>query len=127
MKHIKLFKEGFNREDYYVQIDKEESDDLLETFIDLSQETFDKINSRCTCRESRRNYIANGLHNIFLDGGKNQYPKRVWINELPDEYFLVRGEVDDIMSGPFNPAFIYFKCDQVEGVIELLKDYGYAI
>lgn len=53
--------------------------------------------------------IINGRKNFFIKG-------------KIDNYYLVREEVDDIMSSPYNESFIYYICDDIEGLKQYLKN-----
>ena len=44
--------------------------------------------------------------------------------QCDDEWFYLSKEVRDINSSPYNESFTYYKCDQLEGVILLLKTEG---
>lgn len=48
--------------------------------------------------------------------------KTISIDEYTDEWFIVSIECDDIMSGPFNPAYIYKLCDGFDGLKQCLSN-----
>jgi hypothetical protein len=125
MKHIKLFKEGFNKEDYYVSID--ESEYSYDDVDDFDKELANKLTKEYGLK-SEVIYIGysntQAYHGLSIRS-KVSYPRNILITQHKDEWFYIRGEVDDIMSCPYNPSYIYFKCDQVEGLMEFLKDYGF--
>jgi len=64
-------------------------------------------------------------YGLAIDGKRTAYPETILITKHEDEYFFIRGTVEDIMSGPYNDSYIYFKCDQFEGLIKFLKDHGF--
>lgn len=55
-----------------------------------------------------------------IEGNIFHYPRqsqiRVRISEIEDEWFLLRIDV------PFELRYTYYRCDQIEGVIDCLKD-----
>ena len=132
MKWIKLF-EGFNNSDFYQEIDRSEGLNLIKNNCkNMDDNTIYNI----------FNLDFNNLRFKFKEIGNpksNNYTKReikpgyryieftfpnlnVEIVELYDEWFVLRffttisGKMD-IISKP-----ITYKCDQWEGLIELLKD-----
>ncbi len=44
------------------------------------------------------------------------------IYQTEDEWFYVMKKIEDIMSGPYNDFFVYYKCDQFDGLLKYLKD-----
>ena len=107
MRHIKLF-EGFNKDEYYqeitelpyYEIDEEES---KRVFI-LLNKMLDSVSMDITYR-----------HEIIIDFRDLD----MWIICAVDEYYYIR--YDD---GTKQPYGYYYKCDQWDGLLELLKDKG---
>lgn len=48
--------------------------------------------------------------------------KTISIDEYSDEWFVVSIQCDDIMSGPFSPAYIYRLCDGFDGLKQCLSN-----
>ena len=129
MKHIKLF-EGY-LDEYYQKI----------TFNDFEVYQYGKDNSVNNRVDFDRKLMIN-LGSLFTEGFKfgtlyigsqpngsiygmtiNGNRESILIIQLEDEWFLVRQQVEDIMSGPYD-TYNYYRCDQVEGLKKLLKDKG---
>ena len=126
MKYLKLF-EGY-LDEYYQKI----------TFNDFEVYQYGKDNSVNNRVDFDRKLMIN-LGSLFTEGFKfgtlyiggsiygmaiNGNRESILIIQLEDEWFLVRQQVEDIMSGPYNESYNYYRCDQVEGLKKLLKDKG---
>ncbi len=121
MKHLKKF-ESFTKEDYYFPID--ESEYNYDNLVDFDKDILNRLKNAYKLNTHMEVlFVVDGVkYGIYVSGS---YPKNILITQHKDEWFYIRGEVDDIMSGPYNPAYIYYKCDQLEGLIEYLSDYGF--
>lgn len=130
MKYLKLFKES--KEDYYVEMSKFDHDNST-CIKPITKNTFDYIqnilfksiysvsNLRINDKNNYLSYRGHFWHNISFE---ILYICDVFISELEDEYFLV---------SIFNPGSkilpqlsnkLFYKCDQLDGVKELLIDKG---
>lgn len=121
MKYIKKFKESVypspDKDDYYVEIKYVDHRDLnMNDKIRMSKYNFDWIVSLFKLTDVRQ-----------PDSYKSPYEKyntilytnsiyAIYISELEDEYFLVSFSR---LDGHYQ---IFYKCDQLDGVKELLKD-----
>lgn len=102
MKWLKLF-ENFD-EERFEEISINRGVDLHATKIEMSNDTKKKINSISKLRTSE---YSGGLMIGSIYKGATIY-------ELPDEWFLVA------TTGK------HYKCDQFEGLVELLKKHDFA-
>ena len=143
MNHLKLF-ESFKKEDFYTDIAEEEyleRDDK----VDFDNKYYSKLldlfwvgKTEMSPGRQQKKYSTG--ENYFLPlinytgkssiygiecSARNSYPKSILITQHQDYYFYVVGKVEDIMSGPYNPAFVYFRCDHFEGLLEFLKDHRF--
>ena len=134
MIHLKLF-EGFD-DPMYQEIDRQDGMDLIETrAVDMSEKFSDKILSfpfKTLVRSmvvlpgnpKANSYVEGsitpGYHFVDITTDKNN----IEIVELEDEWFIVR------VHGKLGLDFILtvgsstFKCDQLDGLLKLLKDIG---
>jgi len=114
MIHIKLF-EGFETDDYYTEITHEEYNLMRDSFINVSKSDSYKLKS----------VISDDFHieEMKLDKPEINYfycreisptkvPKIFTIVKVEDDWYLV------YMKDKF------FKCDQIDGLIKLLKNEG---
>lgn len=140
MRYLKYFKEG-NKEDYYIEYDrhhirdyyKQESINISKSSINYITKLFPNIklldSSRIKNKINRFLFISKYRYSIINtkeDDKEIEYlciSKRrgdwdrvfLTINELPDEYFRVKIDTDDY-------SYLYYICDQLDGVKELLTD-----
>jgi hypothetical protein len=125
MKHIKTWHsmnvlfEGFNTDEYYTNIDIATYDELVSNTIDMSDRDIEIItkNLKYEWRQDKALLIYPDPNN-----------KSVWvlIIELEDDWFLVDFNLTyrvGVNWGPFNRTL--YKCDQIEGLLKLLKDKDY--
>jgi hypothetical protein len=141
MKHIRLF-EGFSNDEYYTKIDTNTYNELLSDTInmtnkdisiitkDLKYEWDEDIVGRIPGVKDIRSKVLV----IFPESGS------LTINKLDDEWFIVR--ITSIKNVDFTKAVITdsgkrydpelwladkskYKCDQIEGLLMLLKDKDY--
>jgi hypothetical protein len=116
MKHIKLFLEGFDKSKYYQEITAEESRRL----------TYDTGSSRDLIYRDFFNkedieFLSKVLRNIswYGHGGVDKYLDCIFsdgkISKLQDDWYVV---------SHWGRVRSYWKCDQFEGLVELLKDKG---
>ena len=135
MKHIRLF-EGFNKDEYYVEIDGFNCEsieidgfdynliDMGETFVKkLKSIGFSPIINNHKGVYCMRKRIYKGLgdklkYNILSFATLGSYNEGVEIDvyQLEDEYFVLRESV--------SYEVFHFRCDQFEGLLKLLKDKG---
>ena len=113
MKHIRLF-EGFSNDEYYTTIDSATYDELSDNTINMTNKDIEIITKDLK--------YAKDIHSkvlvIFPESGSMR------INKLDDDWFIVRiSSIRDVKSWPF--CFQKYKCDQIEGLLTLLKDKGY--
>jgi hypothetical protein len=133
MRYLKVF-ESF-KEPLYCQIDRTDGMDLIETkSVDMSQRTSDIlmsfrfkneiIHSISLKGDPESNLyvkgsITPGHHFVDIQTNKNN----IEIVELDDEWFVVRVHrpLEHYHHFPGN-ASTTFKCDQLDGVLNLFKD-----
>ena len=118
MKHLRKFNES---NDYYTNVEYNEYSDIYSNYVQFEQKYIDIINSRL-----KSEYKIEILHrylteDIIIDGGQW---RKYEICQCGDEWFYIKKEVQDIMSGPYNESYNYYKCDQFDGLIKFLKDYS---
>ena len=117
MKHLKKFNESSN--EYYQTSEYNEWIDVIYSkSVEFEQKYVDEIQKRLKTEYYRINQHSNFIE-IVYDRWSNYE-----IGQAQDEWFYVRKEVQDIMSGPYNESYVYYKCDQFEGLLKFLKDYG---
>jgi hypothetical protein len=111
--------EGFNTDEYYTNIDIATYDELVSNTIDMSDRDIEIItkNLKYEWRQDKALLIYPDPNN-----------KSVWvlIIELEDDWFLVDFNLTyrvGVNWGPFNRTL--YKCDQIEGLLKLLKDKDY--
>ena len=132
MKYLKLF-EGFSTDEYYVELTPAEHDDLCKgewidnTFgndcgrllkilvdNDLDPSVYNGKWVKWDGKNSKIESIRSS--NLTAMGCVGRARRRVWLcYPLPDDYYLVERQ-DEYYEMKF------YKCDQIEGVIKLLKD-----
>jgi hypothetical protein len=122
MKHIRLF-EGFNKDEYYQEIHEDTIPHLLKSSGGYT--TFSKRDLNILCDDYGFNYTrwGDGSERIYKQskkmGRKNSFT--IYIYQLPDEYFIL-----NVYYGGYPIEKSFYKCDQVDGVIKLLEDKGWA-
>jgi len=124
MKHIRLF-EGFNTDEYYIKITFDEYSDLR----DESSEGYD-----CLLTDKEKLWIEKNLpiecwqyssnedivetsdvsRDIAIGASSNGSGKFRFLYKLEDDYFVCILNEDE--------GITYYKCDQWEGLLMLLKD-----
>ena len=121
MKYLKLF-EGFSTDEYYVELTPAEHDDLCEGIS--GENTFGNDCGRLLkilVDNDLNPFVYNGIKWVKWDGKNSKIESirssnfKVRVYPLPDDYYLVERE-DEYYEMKF------YKCDQMEGVIKLLKD-----
>ena len=116
MKHLKKFNESSN--EYYQSVDYNDwVDAIFSKSVTFEQKYVDDIKNRLKTGY-RINQSGNFIE-IVYDRWSNYE-----IGQAQDEWFFLRKEVQDIMSGPYNESYVYYKCDQLEGLLKFLKDYN---
>lgn len=137
MKWLKLF-EGFSDPLYRELTEEEWSEfdqelDRYKPFVNFPEKLFLKLRGRSNGERSRwfltwmkehRNRLRHGyefsskwtgvlwINGLKINGCFNYVT--VWM--LDDEWFMIRWEMEDETT--------YYKCDQFEGLVELLKNKG---
>lgn len=129
MKYLKLFKES-DKSDYYSILPIGGALEILSDIIDVSDISFNYIkklfiNNKSLISFGYNKVLASNLQgnnkniNIsFLKGDIYDTRISIFITELKDEYFIV-----EIFDG--NKSIPKYKCDQIDGVKELLTDLNY--
>ena len=138
MRHIKLF-ESFNQEDYYIEVNSSEFNSSEfevvhdpDFFNSKELDILKSISNRKTMWSSlgdTKGWQLVPLSQCFgfftKDDGSGYYVGvehpifSLLIEKGKDEYFWVRLSFGSIISN-----FHYYKCDQFEGLIQLLKNKG---
>jgi hypothetical protein len=125
MRHLRLF-EGFNQDEYYQEITSEEFNDLEDNDgmnVDFSPKDREKLdiilNNNVGHRFSKTirssSYNSGGCLVLMLN---DDYFSHVAIEPLEDDYYIVFTSNNKIDGSK------YYKCDQWEGLMRLLKDKG---
>jgi len=136
MKHIKTWHsmnvllEGFSTNEYYQEIDQNTYTNFRSNTISITERNIEKITKDLKYEfevvDITWEEEEDRLHKALLI-----YPdpnnKSVWvlIIELEDDWFLVDFNLTyrvGVNWGPFNRTL--YKCDQIEGLLKLLKDKG---
>lgn len=126
MKHIKLY-EGFETNEYYTKIDTNTYNDLLSDTINMTNKDISII-TKDLKYEWDEDIVGRILPLNFLEGVKDIRSKvlvifpesgSLTINKLDDEWFIV------MITSIKNVDFTKYKCDQIEGLLMLLKDINY--
>jgi len=129
MKYLKLF-EGFSTEDYYVELTPAEHDDLCENNYTFGNDS--KRLLKILVDNDLDPSVYNGIKWVKWEGKdikiegirSNAAIHRIYLQyicfffilyPLLDEYYLVEYQ-DEYYEMKF------YKCDQIDGVIRLLKD-----
>jgi hypothetical protein len=133
MRYLKVF-ESF-KEPFYCQIDRTDGMDLIETkSVDMSQRTSDILKSFPFKNEILHSLRLKGNPNssLYVEGSITPghhfvdiqlSENNIEIVELDDEWFVVRVHrpIQNYRHIPGN-ASTTFKCDQLDGVLNLLKE-----
>jgi hypothetical protein len=118
MKYLKLFED---HNDYYTQISEDEfnSEEVIQCDIDSRYVSIIKsqIKKEFDLEWSRAGIIE--INNVMVVTRK--YDNWI-IYQAKDEWFYVKKYAQDIMAGPYNDFYNYYKCDQIDGLIKYLKD-----
>lgn len=118
MKYLRKFNESSN--EYYQKAEYNEWIDVIYSkSVEFEQKYVDEIKKRLKTEYYRINQPEVNYIEIVYDRWSNYE-----IGQVEDEWFYVRKEVQDIMSGPYNESYVYYKCDQFEGLLKFLKDHG---
>ena len=113
MKYLRKFNESSN--EYYQKAEYIEwIDAIYSKSVEFEQKYVDEIQKRLKTEYYRINQHSNFIE-IFYDRWSNYE-----IGQVEDEWFYVRKEV----QGPYNESYVYYKCDQFEGLLKFLKNYG---
>ena len=146
MKHLKLFREGVNdakksdydlvfifdlpdKEDFYKHINKEEWMDIRNykhKLVDFPGSQMDILNRTHTTHESYCKWkLARGHYTCYRNDSYTnpttgrRYTRYSWIFLLDDEWYVIQ---DVVQYGGVVVEEEWYKCDQFDGLIELLKD-----
>ena len=124
---IKLF-EGFNQDEYYVEINDIEWESF--TPLMITKSTIDKINKIIPCQimddytEGNFNYLkwTKRKHTSMFSalGFDTRLIISISIFEAEDEYFYVNYNIQKSTKSTIR----LYKCDQIDGLKKLLKDIG---
>jgi len=151
MRHIKTWHslnalfEGFSTDDYYIVIPSEEGREyinqpvkwdagkmmdklsllLKDNFIKKSENYYGSNN-----REDKSNFISksviHGEVSVVVHYHSNKYFQDFSIIPLEDEYYLVIHE-EWYYNYNYKDCVVYYKCDQWDGLVKLIKDKLYII
>jgi hypothetical protein len=113
MRHIKFFLEGFDKSDYYQEMDRGELLYLRSIGFTSDDDELLKLIQFLNSRYIKFDLSPTNSVNFYSEDGRP-----VYILTVVDEYYYVA-----IGSRSTTPA-TYWKCDQFEGLMELLKDKG---
>ncbi len=117
MKYLSKFNESSN--EYYKSVDYNEWIDVIfSKSIHFEERYINNIENRL--KTEFKIIQPDGNYYIEIKHYKCDYE----IGQCQDEWFYVRKEVRDIMSGPYNESYDYYKCDQFDGLLKFLKDYN---
>ena len=124
MKHLRLF-EGFNQDEYYKEITSEEFNDLEDEgmIVGFSPKDREKLDIILNNNVGPR-FIKTIRSSSYNSGGclvlmlNDDYFSHVVIEPLEDDYYIVLTSNNKIDGSK------YYKCDQWEGLMRLLKDKG---
>jgi hypothetical protein len=110
MRHIKLF-EGFEKSEYYQEIDSDDFVDELNERVDMSNVIINRIGELLSGWDI-------DVDNLDIVYAWDENRHEIKIFEVSDEYYYIyiNNYEDDYTT--------YWKCDQFEGLEELLKDKG---
>ena len=123
MKYLRKFNESSN--EYYQTVEYNEWVDVIfSKSVKFEQRYVDEIQKRLKTEYYRIKQPEPNFIQIVYDRWSNYE-----IGQFEDEWFYVRKEVQDIMSGSrmgfeSPESYVYYKCDQFEGLLKFLKDYG---
>ena len=115
MKYLKLFE---NKSEYYFQINQRQYVYLRKEAIDMEESNINKIipvnykPSSITDQETYYKLAVQFPIHIWIRPSSGKY---LHIHQCRDEYFIV--SVDYAAAPPQ-----HYKCDQIDGVLQLLKD-----
>ena len=116
MKYLRKFNESSN--EYYQKAEYNEwIDAIYSKSVEFEQKYVDEIQKRLKTEYYRINQHSNFIE-IFYDRWSNYE-----IGQAQDEWFYVRKEVQDY-NDLYNQSYVYYKCDQFEGLLKFLKNYG---
>ena len=133
MKHIKLFNESFQDKEnpgYWEKIDHSTYFDIL---TDLNTTTEIKISDRNKNlihdivskkkfikdkERFERAKIRNNITNRLFYTSRSKNPSQMLIVAIEDEYFIVRFVQWEFEEFDY---VNYYKCDQIEGLVDLLE------
>lgn len=116
MRYLKLY-ENFG--EYYESIEGTDFHYLCEIndHIRISDKVFKLIRSKI----SKKYKMVRHFNGIEISG--DDYYDEWKIYQGDDDYFFISKKVQDIMSGPYNDYYNYYRCDQIEGLLKYLSDY----
>lgn len=141
MRHLKLFKEGFNTEDFYKKVNREEyhqkaGSDTDDSNNRISFDTTDITSLEEMFIDSDYKYrLGKGTTNnqnhedrdytyLKLSKYTEKVKSELFIFKVPDDYFIVFW-VKETESKSRKGTIVdnqYYICDQINGVIKLLSD-----
>jgi hypothetical protein len=137
MKHIKLFLEGFDKSEYYHEIDVDEYDScfgLIDDYyveqeykiVDIDEKYLDILKNRSIGKLEFEIYSDISVSELKINKkmaiGIYSDIGSIKIYEISDEWFVVY--VADVLKKETDDFETFYKCDQFDGLVELLKDRG---
>jgi hypothetical protein len=136
MKYLKLFEGYLDR--YYTEIPEDEFYEIFRSGIDSSHELvdigldyFERLKGYKTDMNIRYNLLRPDVKGILIDSSVRFRSQGERLRELEKRphlgyYFEVYGFSDEWFLVKFEDCcsieVVYYKCDQMEGLIRLLKD-----
>ena len=126
MKHIKLF-EGFETDDYYTEISLDDEEDFMQQKTDEedSKRVFRLLSNMLENSEYGIELRSWRDYQIFIHNRERIFRSvRVWVICTGDEYYNVRYDDGERTAMSFSSYGYYYRCDQIDGLIKLLKDKG---
>jgi hypothetical protein len=140
MRYLKLFKEGFDTEDFYKEVDRNEY--LQKAGSDVERTDFEKTD-RVSLEENlvdcklrwkirrgktayQRSYFVEDHFYDYLEiwtyPTYSKINEEIFIFKVPDDYFIVYWTTETRKGKGVNSKSKYFICDQVNGLLKLLTD-----
>lgn len=121
MKHLKKFNESNDPHYKAIQDAEYASARTVDFDIDIIEKIKLRIQDPWRLRIDEDIFDSHRIITIY--NNKRKYGT-LEIFQSEDEWFFVRQEVETIESSPYNEFHHFFKCDQTDGLLNLLLDYN---
>lgn len=123
MKHLRLFKEGFDRKGYYKEIG---SDEYWSLYYNSGTTAFDICANKEVFSKREAKWLEDNL-NVDewdgLDGFSDSYERCFSVIFNERSYRITKFKDDWYTLGiSIDQYLFWYKCDQFDGLIALLKD-----